>query len=390
MRKIVLILSLFVIVSGCKVNDLSTISLNSASPTAAPTVSVALTPSPAKQIEQINSMSPETTIQTSTDPSTDKVKIIDNVSAAPSETAKENINSSENLQSFQPYLNFIKAKHPDIVDQLIFFANDDLDLDGKNEVVLAFGSVSVDARSSNIAQIYVLRDRNGDLEQLGENLALGGYSLYEIKLISLQNMPNRYIYVGVTNGDRLEGFKIFEISADGIKTIVSSASATGVGDDEIIDNNNDGQIDGFVQIRSSYDVLYYSLNKTYIWDKSGFILSGTHIEIPAYPDNIKDVLTQYLSLRALNIEKSSEAEKRLSELCIFVGSYNVDISWAVWGSALYHSTMGIDKVMDFNIKENDVDADAAVSYLGEDNKQKYQLYFHLLKTDGKWQIDKIY
>jgi hypothetical protein len=118
MRKIVVFMILFIIISGCKSETLSTVIINSESPTAVST----LKPAP----------------------------IDEQLKTTPIVTSNTYINSSGNVQPLKPYLDFIKANHTEIQDDLIFSAKEDMDLDGNDEVILAFGSMDKDPQSSYI------------------------------------------------------------------------------------------------------------------------------------------------------------------------------------------------------------------------------------------------
>jgi len=69
------------------------------------------------------------------------------------------------------------------------------------------------------------------------------------------NKKQKYILESLTNGAALSGFALYEIDGDEIVQIEYSASATGAGEDHLIDTNKDGFYDGYVQNRYSYDVL---------------------------------------------------------------------------------------------------------------------------------------
>lgn len=302
--------------------------------------------------------------------------------------AGDTLKSSTGVVKIAPvaekYIDYMKEKDSNY--DIIFFAKKDIDLDGNYEVVIASGTTNEKNTPTYISKLYVLRENNGRIEQLGGNLAEGGYSVYSIDLIQLNNMYKKYIYLGLTNGAGMIGFKIYELSDDKPKAICYSASPTGLGSDELKDFDNDGQFDGYIQNRSSYDVLYYSLSRTYMLENNEFILKSTYIEVPQYPDNIKDVLIQYISLRVLDKGKSPEISKRLSDLCIYEKAGNVDFPSDVWHSALYNTIMLMDNKIQFDIsKEANI---ATAIYLDENNKE-HKREFHLIKLDNRWCIDNM-
>lgn len=304
--------------------------------------------------------------------------------------AGDNLKSSEEVVKItsvaEKYIDYMKEKDSNY--DIVFFVKKDIDFDGNYEVVIASGTTNEKNIPNYISKLYVLRENNDRIEQLGGNLAEEGYSIYSIDLIQLNNMYKKYIYLGLTNGAGMIGFKIYELSDDKPKTICYSASPTGSGSDELKDFDNDGQFDGYIQNRSSYDVLYYSLSRTYMLENNEFILKSTYIEVPQYPGNIKDVIMQYISLRVLDKGKSPEISKRLSELCIYEKADNVSFPSDVWHSALYNTIMIMDNKIEFDISKEANIATATAIYLDENNKE-HKRKFHFKKLDNRWCIDNI-
>ncbi len=301
------------------------------------------------------------------------------------------IASEINLAIPQKYIDFLKDKDDyDKNDSFLFYANEDIDLDGNNEVIIATGISNEDPISSYVSQLYILRDNNGEIVQLGENLANQGYSVYELVLVQLQNKPKGYIYSGLTNGGGLTGFNLIELTNNQPKIVTYSASATGAGNDEIMDFDNDGKMDGYIQNRWSYDVLYYPLTRIYTLTNNGFELSETEIELPNYSMNIEGVILQYISLRTLNIEKSSEVDKRLSELCMDEKGNELDFSSEIWHSAILNTIIDFENKITFIIDENEDTAEVTIKFFDEnDDNKEYERKFHLIKTDNSWRIDQI-
>lgn len=307
--------------------------------------------------------------------------------------SKKPTNSKEskkdNLDVPQKYIDYIADKNMDSTNNsILFYSKEDIDIDGKEEIVIATGVEGDDLSLPYIANTYIIRDDNGKIEQLGENIVGYGYSAYEIKLIRLQNKHKKYIYCGLTNGDKLKGFEIIELSNNKPKVICYSASATGAGYDEIKDFNNDGQYDGYVQERWSYDVLYFPLNRTYLFKDDDFKISSSVVTIPEYPSNIKDVVIQYLSLRVLDVQESPEVNKRLSELCRNSKAQEFHFLYDIWYNIAYAAALEIEDNLKIDIMEDKNTAKVNIYFTGEDNKE-YKYSFHLIKIDYRWSIDDI-
>jgi hypothetical protein len=298
-------------------------------------------------------------------------------------------NDKDTSSDMQKYIDFIQDDHDELVT---FIAKEDIDLDGYDEIVLAFGSSNEDPQLGYVSGLYILRDINGDIVQLGDNLAESAYGTFEVKLIKLQNKRQTYIYCGLTNGGGLVGFQIYGLSGNDPVVIEYSASATGSGEDILRDLNNDGQVDGYVQNRSSYDVLYYSITRTFDWisDRNDFEIRETHVDMPEYPGQIQDVLFQYLSLRVMQEENSPEINQRLSELCSSPQANDIKIEADQWSFALYDYLMGFGDRIIFDIKESHETATATVTALDdESNKVMITFEFELVKIDDRWGISEL-
>lgn len=271
--------------------------------------------------------------------------------------------------------------------ELLFSAKQDLDLDGNDEIVLGYGELDkADPQYSIVSELHVLRDRDGQIEELTHDLE-GGYQKLGFRLIRLQDLPQTFIYCGLTNGGGMSGFAVLEISGDQVVRKVYSAAATGQGEDYISDNDRDGQYDGYKQYRNDYSTFYYSLDRTYILEKGEAVLRATKVVIPEYLQEIQDVILQYLSLSVLKIEQSPETEERLARLRIDNAGAKINgEDLAGWREALegYHSEI------QFDIKQDGLEAEASLTYTeGDKQKKEHAMHLHLVKTDAGWQIEEL-
>jgi len=290
-------------------------------------------------------------------------------------------NPEDKVTDKQPFINFFKEK--DEAVNVIFFEEEDLDQDGSNEVVIGAGP-----SAEEYTYIYVLRDNNGVIEQLGDNLASGGYSVYELKLIQIQNSRYKSIYLGLTNFASMIGFAIYDCRGPMPNQVVYSASATGSGTDELVDSDNDGQFDGYVQYRSSYDVLYFPVQKIFEWEEQNFVHDRTEIEIPGYPERIEDLVLQYFTLRVLDDGKSVAIDNRLAEISMNQSVRDFDIPLDVMYSALYNHYLAADSVIGFESKQNDNSAIVKATYSYDKYKtDRYTL--KMTKSSERWHIDHI-
>ncbi len=134
--------------------------------------------------------------------------------------------------------------------------------------------------------------------------------------------------------------------------------------------------------------MYFQIESTYVLRDSKFILDSQYTELPDYPDNIKEVILQYLSLRVIDSSKSPEVNKRLTELCKYPKAQDIFFSLDIWYPPVFNSIIEMENGLSFDIQENKNTADIVISFSDEDEKA-YKKTFHLVKANNRWCIDKI-
>lgn len=269
-------------------------------------------------------------------------------------------------------------------EKILFYSDEDINLDGNNEVIVAIGMEGEDKLSTYIGKAFLLKEVDGEIKQIGDNFAESLYTVYEVKLISLAEDEKKYIYCGLTNGANLIGFRIIELDDMGLNEIAYSASATGAGSDEIMDFDNDGKIDGYVQNRWSYDVLYYSVKNIYEYNNQKFELIKTEVDLPEYPTDPGEVVREYLALNALELQKSEEVSERLAKLCHQDVRGVIDFSNEELFEALSSENLEFEREHESTAKENGITANVIVSIEGN---KRYK--FTLNKENDIWSIENI-
>jgi hypothetical protein len=276
-----------------------------------------------------------------------------------------------------------KGEYPED-DKVVFFAIEDLDLDGRKEVLIAIGN-DTSPVEKDIDGVYIFPESIDQLEKVGDNLVQGGYGTYDIKLVHLQGKVKKYILLGTSNGAGMIGFKLLEYSDNKAKLLFSSESPTGSGEDGLTDDDGDGYYEGSIQYRSSYDVLYYQVRRVYKFENNEFVWKHTYVDIPEYPEAIKDVINQYLGLRLLLESPEPKVEFRLSELCTDIKANDISIPYEIGFSLLgYDAESAV-----YTISESNDQADAMVALRAERSMDTYTFQFHLVKENKKWVIDKL-
>lgn len=307
---------------------------------------------------------------------------------SPAVTAAPAPDSKEETQPLQKYTD---AVHGDMRGDLLFSAKQDLDLDGYDEIVLGYGDLDkIDPQYSDVWELHVLRDRDGEIEELAHDFE-GGYQKRGFKLIRLQDLQQTFIYCDLTNEAGMTGFAVLEISGDQVLRRVYSAAANGKGEDYISDSNGDGQYDSYVQYRKDYSTFEYSLDRTYEMEEGEFVLKETKVGIPGYPQEIKDVILQYLSLSALEAEQSPETDERLAELRIDKdGAELSEEELYTWRDSIIHTMEGYSSEIQFDIKEDGLGAEAALTYSDPETlKEDLEMHLHLIRSAAGWQIDDL-
>ncbi|RUS47345.1 hypothetical protein [Cohnella sp. AR92] len=289
--------------------------------------------------------------------------------------------------SFRKYYDFVDGEH---LGNLIFHAKEDLDGDGTDEIILAFGWISEeDPLDSWVSDLVFLRETDGQLTKLGDNWAAQAYGIYKVELIRLQGSNKKYLWCGLTNGGWLKGVQIIEFQNSEPRELFYIASATGSGEETLTDDNQDGYYDGLISDRSSYDVLYYETQRYYRWTGKEFVYVSTHTDVGEYPGSVKETILQYLALRVLNIEYSPEIDARLAELCTDTEADQAETAPDVWTSSLLESILEIGDTIDFQIKEAADAANAIVTLKSVESDEHIVFTFDLLHSDGKWVIDRL-
>ncbi|WP_038290907.1 hypothetical protein [Acetivibrio straminisolvens] len=277
-----------------------------------------------------------------------------------------NILPTQTKAGYKKYMDFLGIDKD--VEKII---EEDIDLDGKTEIVIA-------CEADYGLKIFVIReDLSGELQKIGE-LGGGPYGTSGIEIVEMQNKKQKYILESLTNGSALSGFALYEIDGNEIIEIEYSASATGAGDDHLVDTNKDGFYDGYVQNTYSYDVFHFYVSRFYKWNGKDFVFDSAKIQLNDYPDNPRDVVSQFLKLNVLNSyeEKIDGVFQRLSELNISNRKITLK-NLEDWINALQ-----IDNI-DYDVDEKGNTAKVRVT-LGSET-----MTFDLAKKSNKWQITDI-
>lgn len=310
-------------------------------------------------IEQINKVQSETKDTNATVEAKDKSPANIKSDNKTNSTPTEEINKVK--PEYQKYSRFLK-----INDNVAKFIKEDIDLDGKKEVVIAFGE------DDDQVDVYILRENGNTLQEI-EKLD-GGYGIYGVSLVQMQGNKQKYIEVILSNGAGLSGFALYEVVKNSVNQIAYSASATGAGDDYLMSAANNDIYDGYVQKRDSYDVLYFSTSSYYKWNGQNFDFVSCDVDTGDYPDKPEGVAYQFLKLNTLwdEYRNSNNVVNRLNELNISNKTLNMDKIDDNWRVAFQIDDDIIDSAQQ-NGSSAKVESPLGIS-------------FGLTKNNNKWQI----
>lgn len=310
------------------------------------------------------------------------------------EPKKKNNNVSEKVKTApivndtifdkkSPYYSFIQKNYPEALhDKVIYFKEKDLDLDGQNEAIIAFGNDS--DSDSLVDNLLVLKNNQGSIKEIKANFGLEKYSFSKIQLISLKGENKCYISVEIFEDLSVTGFAIYEMIDNQIKQVFISGSVDENSkdyNDVLISSCNNGLFDGYIQ-----NIQYYlfKIKKEFVYEKGNFKLKQKYFVMEEYPDSVFYVIMQYISLRSINFTDKI-SNQRLQELCLDKtanpGPLKVE-TWNLIYRNLNNNSVQMQDDDDYNTK-------ATVEFSDLDKNINYQLKFELQNTNEKWQITKV-
>jgi hypothetical protein len=261
-------------------------------------------------------------------------------------------------------------------EKVVKFIKDDVDLDGKMEIVIAYGEDDSELHT------FILREIGRDLQKLGQ-IDGHGYGVYDINLVKMRDTDCNYIKAAISNGGGLAGFALYGVNKNEVNQIVYSASATGAGDDGLTSTTNNDIYDGYIQSRYSYEVMYFGVNRYYKWNGKSFEYVSTSVDTGDYPTKPEEVVDQFLKLNMLCEEdmKSSDVLKRFNEIDLSRKQLDLDAiqndlqeSWL--------TDLQTDSLQ-YNTQETVTSAVVTIPV------QKGKIKFILVKNKNKWQINDI-
>ncbi|MFZ5354582.1 MAG: hypothetical protein ACOZCL_17905 [Bacillota bacterium] len=280
--------------------------------------------------------------------------------------------NSINQPEYKKYFEFLNVN-----EKAVKFFKEDIDLDGKQEVIIAFGEEYCTLK------VYILREAEDKLQEIGQ-IEGQGYGVYDINLVKMRGADNKYIEATISNGAGLEGFALYRVNKDSVDMIAYSASATGAGYDILTSTTKDGIYDGYVQSRYSYDVMYFDVKRYYEWNGEYFEYISASVDVGDYPNEAEAVVEHFLKLNMLWDEdkESNDVIKRLSE--INISNKLIDTERIL--EVVYEDSHG-DWLIDLQIGTlkftSQQNTDSIIVTIPVQNQN---MIFRLIKNNKMWQI----
>jgi len=267
---------------------------------------------------------------------------------------------------------------------ILFFLKEDLDKDGYDEIIIGVGDLVEGVNESSYEKIYILSEKN-EIELIGT--IQEGYCVNELKLISLPDSSEKYIYCKRTNWINFDGFTIYLVEDKQLTTVWHSAFPASTGFSEVGDSDGDGMIDGYREVRCGYDVLYYESWREYIWINNEFVLMSCEVDVSKYPENLKDVILQYISLTLINDNDSEDIDERLLSICLDTNTYDIE---KIGFNEVLNTLLEIEDGLDIEIVTDGNLGEVIVSNTDFEIQEQYNYIFKVIKIDNKWHIQDIY
>ena len=290
------------------------------------------------------------------------------------------------------YYPFMKKNHPEVINEhAMFFREKDIDLDGQNEAIIAFGNGS--DNNPSIDNIFILKNDHGTITEIEADFGFEKYPFSNIQLVSLKGKDKYYISLEIAQWFNAKGFALYEMTGNDIKQIFTSASLikeddgfTGEFNDSLIDSNKDGQVDGYIQSTQYY---LFSMKNKFAFENGTFNLKQKYFVMDEYPDTVFYVITQYICFRSFSF-RDKMSNQRLEELCLDKTANPGPLKLETW-ELIFKSLNNNSVEMTDDYYDNDdvIDTKAIVEFSDSEKNINCQLKFELHRSGEKWQITKV-
>ncbi len=301
-------------------------------------------------------------------------------------------------------IEYLKNKNQNNENEVLYLEYANLDNDSEEEVVIGFGNSNVDYAMDNGINIYsniYLLEKNGDTFDVITLYAVKNHenSLSEETFIKLEDAVTKIELVKFDGFDvpllhiekiELRGahsFELYRFDNSICELVLSSAvgAGFGIGYNSIIDMDNNGVYDGYIESLYGTGTLFYQINEHYISVDNTFIFND-FLDFEYEPsDTPEDIVLDYYKLTAINDYETPAISSALSEISQVEVEVDMDILKYATVLNTIHLGLDIDPIILFSTETSENTATVLVEIEFEGDKRKFQ-EFYLEKINDRWII----
>ncbi len=314
-----------------------------------------------------------------------------------SETNK--ILSEEKIEEYhQKALDYVKSmgEYYIVYDEYGDFNADFYD-DGKMEGIVFIQD------DTNITDVLVLDVEGSEAKLISKYNILNLEDEFEFNdivfhsagLIYLDGFDMPVPFVERNEREDSTGYIFFRIVYDTIEPFIDTTSLCDVGTTDLIDTNDDGDYDKYTVNNWGYDVFYYPLSMTYLFNAPPWTFESGYIELGERPQSPTDVVKEYMYLSYLkdvyrNLDGSFCSIENLDERLNDLSDVQFTDKYIFSAQLLQDTALEMEHKANFVEDLGEEFTDVTVYPPESPENMDSTTIFTLVKLDGKWIIMDIY
>lgn len=257
----------------------------------------------------------------------------------------------------------------------------DLNQDGLDEIIIGLGKMDTFLDEFLYEKLFVLSA--GDLSLI--NNGEFHWFIEQIQVIKLEGSEDDFLYLKTTNGINRSGISILTIENDSIVDYDIPPSAYGSGISTLEDEDENNHYDTIHVLQWSYSSLYYEIQDTFRLSEGSFMHVNRDIELGNYPNDVRDLIHDYIGLTILSEYDSDAIKSRLNDI---TQNITYDIS-RIQRSDIMHALIALEDEA-FSYEENMEGTTGIIDIRSPKNATYiYHYTFSVEKIDNKWYITNI-
>ncbi len=133
--------------------------------------------------------------------------------------------------------------------------------------------------------------------------------------------------------------------------------------------------------------MFYETSKQYNWVAGKFELTDTIVDVRRYPETIKELIDQYISLTLLDEGNSMDIIERLNTICLSNNTYDIG---KIDRSHILNAFWEVAEGIEYEIVVDGNTGEVIVSSLDSELQEVFNYTFKVIKIEGNWHIEDIY